>query len=107
MDCPRKVHAVALMTPSPDKKERCQQLLLDIVAKAEQNEPDTLQYQFFWVESSGEFLFLERSEDAFREHASKEYIKDLKELAIREGLLQKPLEVKVFSELVGGFTRWV
>ncbi|KAL4767051.1 hypothetical protein BDW60DRAFT_200827 [Aspergillus nidulans var. acristatus] len=108
MDCSR-IHAVALITPALDKKDRCQQLLLDIVTKAEKTEPDTLQYQFFWVESSSEFLFLEsyRNEDAFREHASKEYIRELQELAVTERLLAKPLDVKVFGELVGGFTRSV
>ncbi|KAL2826405.1 hypothetical protein BDW59DRAFT_160929 [Aspergillus cavernicola] len=102
-----RVHAVAIITPAPGKKDRIQEVLLGVISQVEQNEPDTLQYQLFWVEESAEFVFLESYKDdgAVRDHQATPYLQELREISAEEALLAKPLEMRMFGLPVGGFAR--
>ncbi|KAI9369827.1 hypothetical protein BJX61DRAFT_545213 [Aspergillus egyptiacus] len=104
---PNHVNAVAILTPAPGKKDRLQEVLVELIAQVEANEPETLQYQMFWSEGSQEFVFIEKykNQEVLQAHAQTDYFKKVMEVGASEQLLAKPLEVKLFNLPVGGFAR--
>ncbi|KAJ0415325.1 hypothetical protein BJY00DRAFT_317966 [Aspergillus carlsbadensis] len=102
------VNCIAILTPAPGKKERTRQILSELlVANVKKNEPDTLLYQFWWIEDRNEFLFLEsyKTTESLDAHMQTPYFKQCIEMIETEGLLAKPMELKLLKEPVAGFTR--
>ncbi|KAL4882520.1 hypothetical protein BJY04DRAFT_217427 [Aspergillus karnatakaensis] len=102
-----RVNAIAILKPIPEKKERAREVLANLVAKVEQNEPDTLLYQFWYIEDTGEFLFIEsyKTQETLTAHMSTPYFKEVEEISVQEGILERPMDVKLLNNRVAGFTR--
>ncbi|KAL2786291.1 hypothetical protein BJX66DRAFT_313018 [Aspergillus keveii] len=103
-----RINCVAILTPAPGKKERTQQLLSEVlVANVEKNEPDTLLYQFWWIEDRNEFLFIEsyKTIENLTAHMQTSYFKQCIEAIETENLLAKPMELKLLKEPIAGFNR--
>ncbi|KAF2810048.1 antibiotic biosynthesis monooxygenase-like protein [Mytilinidion resinicola] len=100
------VSVIAFITPAPGKKEQAQAGLEDLAAKVKENEPGALQYEFYWDEKNGQFVFIEKYKnlDAVAAHRGQVYYSELKTRAEAEGLLAAPIDARVIVH-AGGFTR--
>ncbi|OCL14606.1 hypothetical protein AOQ84DRAFT_435553 [Glonium stellatum] len=100
------VNIVAIITPAPGKKELAQAALAELAQKVQENEPNCLQYQFFFHEETGEFISIERFKNmaALEFHRQQPYLAELKERAIKDQSLAKPLDIRVLTP-TSGFTK--
>ncbi|KAF2499274.1 hypothetical protein BU16DRAFT_523780 [Lophium mytilinum] len=100
------VNVVAFITPAPGKKAKILEALLATAAKVQGNEPDALIYEFYWDESHGQFVFVEKYKnmEAVVAHQKQPYFSELQALGEAEGLLAGPIDARLV-EHVGGFTR--
>ncbi|KAF2499273.1 hypothetical protein BU16DRAFT_557605 [Lophium mytilinum] len=100
------VHVIAFITAAPGKKDRILEVLVATAAKIKENEPDTLQYEFYWDEKNGQFVFIEKykNSDAVTAHRGQPYYSEIKALAEAEQLLAAPIEARLIAP-VGGFAR--
>jgi len=100
------IHVIAFLTVAPGQKDKAQEGLAALVAKVQEHEPDTLQYQYYWDEKNYEFVFIEKykSMDAVAHHKAQTYFNEMKAQAEAQGLLAKPIDARVIVP-TGGFTR--
>jgi len=109
-----EITIVAIMTPKPDKIDRVQSLLQDVVAKVEANEPDVLMYRLHKEigknpkQGGGgggavDFVFTEKYKDSatLKKHGVTDYFQDFQRTLAREQLLEKPAVIKVLKPVAG------
>ncbi|KAH8711785.1 hypothetical protein GQ44DRAFT_689958 [Phaeosphaeriaceae sp. PMI808] len=100
------IDIIALLTPSPGKADRVEELLRQAAADVKANEPGTLRYHL-QRETKGDsptFIMLETYRDmaAIQTHSKSEASKTLGRIMKKEGLLAAPMKV-IFTKEVAGF----
>ncbi|MCJ1410889.1 hypothetical protein MMC19_004976 [Ptychographa xylographoides] len=101
------VDLVAILTPAPGKKDRVEELMLDLTKQVYKNEPDVLRYRLNYQEDTGEFVVIERysSKDSHENHVKQPGFQNLVKCVKEENLLSKPLELKILKPIGGHDSR--
>jgi len=98
------IECVAVLTPAEGKKDRCQEVLLELAKSVQSDEHTCLRYQVCYQESTGEFVVIERYKDqaAYDAHSQTAHFAKAVQVAVGEEALTKPIEFKILKVL-GGF----
>ncbi|TAQ88271.1 hypothetical protein B7494_g3368, partial [Chlorociboria aeruginascens] len=98
------IDLIAILSPSPGKADRIEELLLEVSEYVKKSEPGTLKYQIHREVSkktgAGQVILFERYESkaALGVHAASTAFKDFNKKIAQEGLLGSPMQLKFIKE---------